>query len=114
MVLKEEIVMAKQGWVCPKCGTPLAPHVAACIFCQNGGDKKVSDTAPETVKELFGIKGMPSATEMGAKITENLDKLKVLFADAWEEIKKKALEEAKKEEAAKAETAPEENSDENN
>ena len=94
--------MAKQGWICPKCGAALAPHVSACIFCQ-GGDSKPSETAPITAKELFGDIKMPNATEMGKKITDNLDKLKVLFADAWEQIKAKALEEAKAEEAKRAE-----------
>ena len=83
-------------WICPKCGAALAPHVSACIFCQ-GGDSKPSETAPITAKELFGDIKMPNATEMGKKITDNLDKLKVLFADAWEQIKAKALEEAKAE-----------------
>ena len=103
--------MAKQGWVCPKCGAALAPHVSACIFCQ-GHDKPISETAPQTASELFGTLKLPSATEMGAKITENLDKLKLMFADAWEEIKKKALEEAKKEEEAKNNATPETLSDE--
>ena len=40
------IVMAQQGWQCPKCGNIISPNMMWCPFCS--GEKKVTYTTTST------------------------------------------------------------------
>lgn len=40
------------GWICPKCGRVLAPHMDTCKFCENDGTIKLNSTSDSDLNYL--------------------------------------------------------------
>ena len=72
------IVMAQQGWQCPKCGNIISPNMMWCPFCS--GEKKVTYTTttstPYKVDTSSICKDKPQTY-----ITEDRD---TQILDAWQ------------------------------